>query len=83
MAKAYLERYYGDQVTVEYYDVAQTGEERFQELLAQVPAGYRLYPLLFVDGKVQAAGGVEYFALFQAVREAIESRPSLKGAVLG
>jgi len=83
MAKAYLERYYGDQVMIEYHDVAEQGEERFQELIAQVPVGYRLYPLLFVDGQVKAVGGVEYFALFQAVREAIESRQTLQGAVLG
>ena len=83
MAKSYLERYYGDQVTVEYYDIAEQGEERFQELIAQVPAGYLLYPLFFVDGQVKAVGGVEYFALFQAVREALESRQSLTGAVLG
>lgn len=83
MAKGYLERYYGDQVSVEYYDVAQQGEERFRELIAQVPSGYLLYPLLFVDGQVKAVGGVEYFSLFQAVREAVESRQQLTGAVPG
>jgi disulfide oxidoreductase YuzD len=84
MARAYLERYYGDQVTIEYHDVAQEGvEARFRDLIAQAPAGYVLYPLLFVQGQAKGAGGVEYFAMFQAVREALEGRQTLSGPVMG
>lgn len=84
MAKAYLGRYYGDQVVIEYYDIAQDGmETRFREFIAQAPAGYLLYPLLFVEGQIKGVGNVEYFTIFEAARQALEAKRAFQGPVLG
>ncbi len=71
-------------MTWAYYDAAQSEvKEQFQDLLAKVPEGYRVYPLLFVNGEFKSAGSLEFFVVIQAVREALEAQQALQGPVMG
>ena len=69
----YLNRFFGDQVTVEYFDMAdpQHREDK-QKLLAKVPENRLYYPLVFVDGEPAIAGSAEYYEVLYAVRAALD-----------
>lgn len=68
----YLQRFYGDRVVVEYYDMANPEAYAQQKhLLEQVPEGYFFYPFVFVDGQLKLAGSAEYYEVLYAVREVL------------
>lgn len=55
-ARGQLAARFGDQVTVEYYDLLSPDMERFPEVLAKVNDGAQV-PLVFVDSHLLSSGG--------------------------
>lgn len=48
---------FGEQVSVEYYDLFSPAMDRFPEVVALVAAGQGQVPLVFVDGELLSSGG--------------------------
>lgn len=70
ITRNYLKRFYGDQVSLEYYDMAKPEEEqKVRDLLDKVPKGYLFYPLVFVNGELRIVGSAEYYEILGAVRD--------------
>ena len=76
--KGYIERVYGDRVSVDYYDAAQpevrTG---FGEVIAQAEERYWPYPLVLVNEEPVMAGHVDAYGLMGMLREVL---PQEQGA---
>ena len=69
----YLARFYGDKVRLEYYDMAEPGQqEKHKALLDQVEGQYIFYPLVFINDQLKVVGSAEYYDVLYAVREALE-----------
>ena len=74
ITKGLLERLYGDQVSIEYYDMAKTDYfKQNSELLAKVPEDRMYYPLVFADGELKIVGSAEYYQVLYMVRELIDA----------
>jgi len=56
-ARQQLTARFGEQVSVEYYDLFSPEMDRFPEVLALVAAGQGQVPLVFVDGVLLSSGG--------------------------
>lgn len=56
-ARQQLTARFGQQVSVEYYDLFSTEMDRFPEVLALVAAGQGQVPLVFVNGELLSSGG--------------------------
>mgnify|MGYP005837158131 CR=1 FL=1 len=56
-ARRQLTARFGQQVSVEYYDLFSAEMDRFPEVLALVAAGQGQVPLVFVDGELLSSGG--------------------------
>jgi len=48
---------FGDQITVEYYDLFSPDMDRFPQVLALVSAGRGQVPLVFIGGELLSSGG--------------------------
>ena len=65
---------FGDAVQIEYFEMSDpVPHERAQELLKQVPEGYLYYPLVYVNDKLQIVGSAQYYEIYYAVREMLET----------
>jgi len=68
----YLARFYGDKVRLEYYDMAEPGQqEKHKALLDQVEGQYIFYPLVFINDQLKVVGSAEYYDVLYAVRETL------------
>lgn len=57
LARRQLTARFGEQVTVEYYDLFSPEMDRFPEVLALVKEGSGAVPLVFVGDELLSAGG--------------------------
>ena len=74
ITKGLLGRLYGDQVIIEYYDMAKADDfKRNSELLAKVPENRMYYPLVFVGDELKIVGSAEYYQILYTVRELVEA----------
>jgi hypothetical protein len=63
---------YGDQVSIEYYDMAKPDEYKLNsELLAKVPENRMYYPMVFVGDELKIVGSAEYYQILYMVRELV------------
>lgn len=77
MTKLYLERFFGDQVRVEYHDMADPAEAAAQaDLLERVPENRRYYPIVLINGEPRIAGSAEYYEVLYAVRAELSDQQS-------
>jgi len=73
LTKGYLGRIYGEQVQVDYYDMAEPEAfEQHKALLDQVPGGYLYYPLVFIDGNLKVTGGADPYQVMYAVQTVLK-----------
>ncbi len=56
-ARQQLTACFGQQVSVEYYDLFSPEMDRFPEVVALVATGQGQVPLIFVDGELLSSGG--------------------------
>lgn len=56
-ARGQLTARFGQQVSVEYYDLFSPEMDRFPEVLALVKSGDGAVPLVFIGGELLSAGG--------------------------
>lgn len=56
-ARGQLESRFGQQVSVEYYDLFSSEMDGFPEVLSLVAAGQGQVPLVFLDGELLSSGG--------------------------
>ncbi|MBN1582258.1 MAG: hypothetical protein JXA89_16250 [Anaerolineae bacterium] len=73
MVKGYIERVYGNRVSVEYYDVAKPEVRTdFTDVVAQAEARYWPYPLVLVNEKPVMAGHVDAYGIMGVLREELQ-----------
>lgn len=69
----YLQRFYGDRVTVEYYDMADQEQlEQHKALLDKVPPDRFFYPFTFINGELRLVGSCDYYQVLYALRDVVE-----------
>jgi len=76
-ARQQLTARFGEQVTVEYYDLFSPEMDRFPEVVALVAAGQGQVPLVFVDGELLSSGGKVSVPDIRRWLEAIGLKPQL------
>jgi disulfide oxidoreductase YuzD len=70
LVKGYIERVYGDRVSVDYYDAAEPAVRTdFNQVVAQAEEHYWPYPLVLVNEKPVMAGHVDAYGLMGLLRE--------------
>ncbi len=77
MTKAYLQYFFGDQVTLDHYDMSIPDQYAQGKVwLEKVPEGYLFYPLVFVNEELRIVGSAEYYEILSAVREILREEPA-------
>ena len=67
-----MDRIFGDQVSLSYYDAAQTEvQAQFREIINQAQERYWPHPLVLVDDRIVMAGDVDAYRLVSWVEKAI------------
>jgi hypothetical protein len=71
LAASQLGTRFGDQISIEYYDLFSPEMDNFPEALALVQGGLAALPLVFVGDTLLSAGGK---VSLPAIRQALEAR---------
>ncbi|OGO06959.1 MAG: hypothetical protein A2Y73_09265 [Chloroflexi bacterium RBG_13_56_8] len=72
MTQAYFKRFFGDQVKIEYYDMAVPAQYAEKKVLVEsVESRHRVYPMVFIDGEFKLAGSAEFYDIVSLVQEAL------------
>jgi disulfide oxidoreductase YuzD len=70
LVQGYIERIYGDRVSVDYYDAAEPQvTSDFAGVVAQAQERYWPYPLVLFNDKPVMAGHVDSYGLLGLLRE--------------
>ncbi|MGI6376699.1 MAG: DUF1462 family protein [Anaerolineae bacterium] len=69
----YLQRFYGDRVSVHYDDVADPeAYARHRDKIARAEQGFCVYPLVFINDSLASVGNAEYYQVLRFVRRYFE-----------
>jgi disulfide oxidoreductase YuzD len=75
---------YGEQVQVEYIDLADPGsQEEYSEVSKLAEERDLLYPLVAVNGHLRVAGSAHYYRILPLVEEALEVEPAAQADSVG
>lgn len=75
MVKRYIDRVFGEQVNMTYYDAAREKVQTlYKEILDQAQERYWPHPLVLMDGRIVMAGDVDAYRLTSWVEKALSEQ---------